>query len=119
MFKNGLLKRVGMSLEQEVQRIGREILRESANHRPGFLSEDWQREQLFAQADKNKDFKAQILRLLDVMPVLDEEGLVVHAREYLVDSGVELGFIKSAGLRLAGGNLSTYIRKVTDLMAKG
>src|SRR3989344_1450943 len=80
-----------MTLEHRVQEIGRELVHEAEEHVPSITSPAGRHNMIFDLCMKNPDTATQLFQFLEVFPVLSDERVLVHSKEYLIDSGVELG----------------------------
>src|SRR3989338_1006328 len=80
-----------MTLEHRVQEIGRELIAEAKEHVPSLISSAGRKNVLFNICMANPDTATQLFQFLEVFPVLSDERVLVHSKEYLIDSGVELG----------------------------
>jgi len=78
--------------EQEIFRLGREVIEVMDRHRPHLWEGEWWYEQLLRRAVSDEALKTQVLRFVDVFPMLqDEEALVSHFRDYF--GGEELSLL--------------------------
>ncbi len=69
--------------EQEIFRLGRELIEVMDRHRPHLWEGEWWYEQLLRRAVSDEALKTQVLRFVDVFPMLqDEEAIVSHFRDY-------------------------------------
>ena len=69
--------------EQEIHNLGRDLIEVMDRHRPHLWEGEWWYEQLLRRAVTDEVLKTQVLRFVDVFPLLqDEEALVGHFRDY-------------------------------------
>jgi RHH-type proline utilization regulon transcriptional repressor/proline dehydrogenase/delta 1-pyrroline-5-carboxylate dehydrogenase len=69
--------------EQEIHNLGRDLIEVMDRHRPHLWEGEWWYEQLLRRAVTDEVLKTQVLRFVDVFPLLqDEEALVSHFRDY-------------------------------------
>jgi len=86
------------SLEPEVQRIGREILDRSADHRASIFDAGWWGGQVLEWATRDEAFKTALFRFVDVLPtVSDPADAVAIFLEYF--EGLSLPKALEWGLR--------------------
>jgi len=72
-------------LEQRIHIIGREILNRAVDYVPGFFSVDGMKNSAFDLFMRNQRTKTQVFRFAEVMPVLDDEEIIEHLKEYVID----------------------------------
>jgi RHH-type proline utilization regulon transcriptional repressor/proline dehydrogenase/delta 1-pyrroline-5-carboxylate dehydrogenase len=73
----------GSELEQETQRIGREILARLKRDRHSLFEKEWWQGQILRWSMENEPFKIAFFRFIDVLPNLKTSGDVVRIfREY-------------------------------------
>ncbi len=90
-------------VEQETQRIGRELF-DRVKHESGafFRSERWTG-QLLEWSMRHSDTRLQLFRFVDVLPTLhDPEDVVRHLREYFEGKPDPFGGMLKVGLGVAG-----------------
>ena len=91
-----------MNLEERTQHLGRELLSESKRRIPPLWSEGGQKNAFFDLCMHDPEAATEIFRFMDVFPTLSNEKVLSHVREYLLDSGVNLGVLRpvvsSAGI---------------------
>ncbi len=69
--------------EQEIERLGSELIEVMDRHRPRLWEGEWWYEQLLRRAVSNDALKTQILRFVDVFPMLEDQNAIVgHFRDY-------------------------------------
>ncbi len=91
----------GASLEASIQRIGREILTAARDRRAGGLSRRSLSDRLMQWAMHDPAFKVQMLRFVDVFPMLRGSRQIDETlREYLSQPGVRLPAGSSLGLAI-------------------
>ncbi len=72
------------ALEEEVQRVARELAAHERSHRPGLFRLGGWSERMLAWAMSHPDFKTQLFRFVDVFPAtLDDDDVLRHLSEYL------------------------------------
>ncbi|MGQ9571968.1 MAG: L-glutamate gamma-semialdehyde dehydrogenase [Dehalococcoidia bacterium] len=70
-------------IEQEIYSVGRELIEVMDRHRPHLWEGEWWYEQLLRRAVADEGLKTQILRFVDVFPMLqDDEAIIGHFRDY-------------------------------------
>jgi len=99
-----------MTLEHRVQEIGRELIAEAKEHVPSLISSAGRKNVLFNICMANPDTATQLFQFLEVFPVLSDERVLIHSKEYLIDSGVELGPFLGPLVRTAELSRATNIK---------
>ncbi len=100
-----------MDLEQRTQEIGRELLADAKKRIPAPWTEAGMRNALFDLCMHDPRAATQIFRFLDVFPSLADDEVLPHVREYLLDSGVNLGVLAPI-VRLTGVAPQTAIATI-------
>jgi RHH-type proline utilization regulon transcriptional repressor/proline dehydrogenase/delta 1-pyrroline-5-carboxylate dehydrogenase len=78
--------------EQEISHLGRDLIEVMDRHRPHLWEGEWWYEQLLRRVVADEALKTQMLRFVDVFPMLqDEEAIVSHFRDYF--GGEELSLL--------------------------
>ncbi|HLB28533.1 MAG TPA: proline dehydrogenase family protein, partial [Dehalococcoidia bacterium] len=78
------------NLEEEVYRIGRALIETAGRHRPQPWEGEWWYQRLLRWAVEDEVFKVQLLRFIDVFPMLrDAEAVAVHLRDYFGEEAVD------------------------------
>ena len=92
--------------EQEIYRLGRDLIEVMDRHRPHLWEGEWWYEQLLRRAVAEEALKTQVLRFVDVFPMLqDEDAIVSHFRDYF--GGEELSLLpRRIGTALASSALT-------------
>jgi RHH-type proline utilization regulon transcriptional repressor/proline dehydrogenase/delta 1-pyrroline-5-carboxylate dehydrogenase len=77
--------------EQEIHKLGRALIEVMDRHRPHLWEGEWWYELLLRRAVIDEALKTQVLRFVDVFPLLqDEEALVSHFRDYFGGEDLDL-----------------------------
>ncbi|MDP2950069.1 MAG: L-glutamate gamma-semialdehyde dehydrogenase [Chloroflexota bacterium] len=78
--------------EREIYNLGRDLIEVMDRHRPHLWEGEWWYEQLVRRAVSDEALKTQLLRFVDVFPMLqDEEAVASHFRDYF--GGDDLGLL--------------------------
>jgi len=108
--------------EAAVLALGEDLFRRMKGETPGVFNKDFWQGKILDWAMKDRSFKVDMFRFVDVLPVLeDKEQVSKHVKEYLLKEGRELPTVISAALKAATGGLtaglaSAAIKKnVTDM----
>ena len=97
-------------LEPKIREIGEELWRRMAGERPGLFDRDYWEGQLLDWAMGDPAFRADLFRLIDVLPVLETAAQVAsHVSEYLQPHREALSGLLAAGLRVATSGLGSGI----------
>ncbi|MBT9554379.1 MAG: proline dehydrogenase family protein [Myxococcales bacterium] len=105
-------------LEDDVKRIGTALFGAMKGEKPGLFSGERWTTEILEWAMKNKAFKTEMFRFVDVFPVLgDSEAVSRHIDEYLLRPGIEApGVIR---LALKGAGIAGFTRRMAaDQIAK-
>lgn len=107
----------------DVRKKGEEILNRMESQSKGSIfNKDWWYGQIMDWSMKNKDFKTQMFRFVDVLPSLGPGAEVArHLKEYFAESGEDLPSVFNFGLglgSLAPSLMAGAIRKNVTQMAK-
>ncbi len=107
-------------IEKRVQELGTQILEEAKNHIPALHTEGGRRNALFDLCMKDKQAATQIFRFMDVFPSLQDDAVLPHLKEYLINSKVELGVLAPlvSATNIAPGMAVKTIRHFAETMAK-
>ncbi|MDA7979787.1 MAG: L-glutamate gamma-semialdehyde dehydrogenase [Pirellulales bacterium] len=90
------------SIEEATQQIGREILGQVRNNRPGIFKRAWWDDRIMAKAMDEPSVKVQAFRFVDVLPVLHTpEAVTEHIQEYFEDVRPKLPAVARMGLSMA------------------
>lgn len=77
--------------EKEVQELGREIFEAMGEEKPSIFTKDYWGGKIIHWCMENPVFKAQMFRLIDVLPSIKSSKQVAqHLKEYLFAQGVEV-----------------------------
>jgi RHH-type proline utilization regulon transcriptional repressor/proline dehydrogenase/delta 1-pyrroline-5-carboxylate dehydrogenase len=77
--------------EREIYRLGRDLIEVMDRHRPHLWEGEWWYEQLLRRAVSDEALKTQVLRFVDVFPMLqDEEAVISHFRDYFGGEELDL-----------------------------
>ncbi len=112
------------ALENKIEQIGRRIYSRLTDTSPSIFDPSWWSGHLLEWAMKDPDFKVQMFRFIDVLPVLQESRQVTRLlREYFSDSGESLPDAFRWGMEAASGPLTSrlvapMVRKNLELMAR-
>ncbi|HLF77202.1 MAG TPA: proline dehydrogenase family protein, partial [Dehalococcoidia bacterium] len=72
-----------MTMEPEIQALGRRLLQAAQQREPITFSPQWWQERLLAWATNDPDFRVKLLRFVDVLPTLRTPASVAdHIRQY-------------------------------------
>ncbi|MBI5834877.1 MAG: bifunctional proline dehydrogenase/L-glutamate gamma-semialdehyde dehydrogenase [Armatimonadetes bacterium] len=94
-------------LEAQVQLFGADLWKQIAGEVPGLFNRDFWQGKLMDWAMADPDFKTDLFRLVDVMPVLTgTEPISEHVREYLQRDDRDLGAVLGGAIKLASGGLT-------------
>lgn len=109
--------------DQDVLQKGKEIFEKIENESgTSIFNKDWWYGKVMEWSMRNKDFKTQMFRFVDVLPYLNSSSEVArHLKEYFAEGGDKLPSIFNfgAGLgSLAPGILATTVKKNVTQMAK-
>ncbi len=105
-------------VEEDIKRIGTALFGAMKGVKPGLFSGERWTTEILEWAMKNKAFKTEMFRFVDVFPVLgDSEAVSRHIDEYLLRPGIEApGVIR---LALKGAGISGFTRRMAaDQIAK-
>ena len=95
-------------LEREIRAFGEELKKRMEGETPGLFDKSYWQAHILDWAMRNADFKRDMFRLTDVLPVLRTDKQVArHVREYLLKKEYDLpGVITSALKAATNGNKS-------------
>src|SRR5262245_43845853 len=98
------------SRDDEILRLGREVWRDMRGEVPGIFNQDFWQGRIMEWAMKDPSFRADLFRLVDVLPVLKTRKQVwLHLRDYLIRPGRQLPLVLSAALKAASGGLTGMV----------
>jgi RHH-type proline utilization regulon transcriptional repressor/proline dehydrogenase/delta 1-pyrroline-5-carboxylate dehydrogenase len=117
----------GGSVEEQTQRIGRDLLQRARSHSRGFFSSAFWSNKLMEWATKDPAFKVQLFRFVDVFPTLKSpEQIHEHLIDYLTQPSVTLPTGMSLGLKAGGvmkgalaGTISSQIHSMAEKFIAG
>ena len=99
-----------IELEDQIQAFGADLWKQIAGEVPGLFNRDFWQGKLMDWAMADPDFKVDLFRLVDVMPVLTgTEPITEHVREYLQREERDLGTVLGGAIKLASGGLTAGI----------
>ncbi len=97
-------------LESAISALGREIWSEMRGEVPGIFDKDFWQGRILEWAMKDPTFRADLFRLVDVLPVLKNRKQVwQHMRDYLLREGRPLPAVLGAALKAASGGLTGVV----------
>lgn len=109
-------------VESKIQSIGEDILKRMENQKSSIFRKDYWYGQIMDWSMRNKEFKTQMFRFVDVLPYLNTGDEVTrHLKEYFAESGEDLPSVFNFGLglgSLAPGLMAGAVRKNITQMAK-
>ncbi len=119
-------------IEARVRAIGTHLLKEANKRQPSFASRRAQEERMLNQLMADEAVRVQMLRFVDVLPVLDDDAdLVAHLDEYVGDNQMTLPLpildkmpglidwtLRHARSGVASHLLAMTVRAVTGSLAK-
>jgi len=111
--------------DRRVLELGERLHREMAGRTPGVFDRAYWEGRLMAWAMRDPAFKIDLLRFVDVLPVLGDTGQVAsHVREYLLKPGRDVPALLGVALKAAAGGVTAGIAartlraNVTSMAAK-
>ena len=111
-----------MEFQKQIEQKGSEIFKLMQSHSTSVLDKDWWYERIMQWSMKNENFKTQMFRFVDVLPVLTKDGEVVGSfKEYLSQKDGNLPSIFNFGVgvgSLAPFLMAKVIRKNITQIAK-
>ncbi|MBI5496192.1 MAG: bifunctional proline dehydrogenase/L-glutamate gamma-semialdehyde dehydrogenase [Deltaproteobacteria bacterium] len=97
--------RPGTPLEEQVQKLGKEIFERMKGETPGIFDTSWWSGKLMDWAMQDEQFKVNMFRFVDVLPSLrTAEQISEHVQEYLLQQDLEMPAVMKAALGMAGGS---------------
>ena len=110
--------------EQRIRALGEEIAARAQQARPGAFDREYWIGRLLEMTMRDTDFKVNLFRLVDVLPVLQTSAQIRdHVREYLGDSTAELPKVFAHAVKLASGEhtgklAARAVHKVVEELAR-
>jgi len=108
--------------EAAIQKLGQDLYHAMAGNKPGVFDARFWESKLLAWSMQDPDFKVDLFRFVDVLPMLTDSSDVARAvQEYLLRPGRNLPSGVSTALKMASGSLTAGLgaaairRNVTDM----
>ncbi|MCP4499896.1 MAG: bifunctional proline dehydrogenase/L-glutamate gamma-semialdehyde dehydrogenase [Deltaproteobacteria bacterium] len=111
-------------IDQVILEEGKELFRKMKGEAPGVFNKDFWQGRILEWAMQDQDFKIDMFRFVDVLPVLETtEQVSAHIKEYLLKDGRPLPAVMKLALKAASGGLTAglgamTIKKNVNEMAK-
>jgi RHH-type proline utilization regulon transcriptional repressor/proline dehydrogenase/delta 1-pyrroline-5-carboxylate dehydrogenase len=94
-------------VDREVLSLGQRMYQEMAGQTPGIFNRSYWEGRLMEWAMRDPAFKVDLLRFVDVLPVLEStEQIAAHVREYLMKEGRDVPAILNFALKAASGGIT-------------
>jgi RHH-type proline utilization regulon transcriptional repressor/proline dehydrogenase/delta 1-pyrroline-5-carboxylate dehydrogenase len=94
-------------LDRQVLALGQRLHKEMAGQTPGIFNAAYWEGRLMEWAMRDPGFKIDLLRFVDVLPVLEStDQIASHVREYLLKDGRDVPALLNVALKAASGGIT-------------